>query len=393
MIGGDGGPAIAMGRTPDTPDGLLLWARTSGTQVGTLGASVEGLAVRPSRPLGTEADFSAASGDFAVGRYGKVLALGREGSRQVVALGAAGTQSLHVFKQLSPAANYVPGRVARVPTGVAAAIVDGHGTELMWAAGKKLRFHRIAAAADSVGLASSTSGTVFVVWTRNREVYGRWCSQRACRETIRLGPTRGSRRLSVAVSGPSAYVAWLSESVDEGQTTSGARVYLAKAAQSKRLGLRQLDTYDDRGKQYVAGPGVELLQGASRVPIVVWTGSMAQTHVIRASSVQADTSAVLSAPGQDSTLEATASTGDETSAVAWTSSTPGGSQATVYAALKPATATSFGPASQLSQNGGAIGNARPGVPSVALGIAQNGVATAAWISPTPGQQEIVVTHS
>lgn len=164
-------------------------------------------------------------------------------------------------------------------------------------------------------------------------------------------------------------VAWKTQRVNEGESSSPAIVRYATAAPGHGFGAQRTIETVDAGR-FVGAPGVRMTPESDGRTLIAWTGFEAGHFVVRAADFvdgHRATPQTLSPATEDAVLGDAAARADGEAIVVWRSGVLGadlapGASPTVFAAHRDAGLTSFGGPEQVSETGENVATA----PSAAL---------------------------
>jgi hypothetical protein len=223
---------------------------------------------------------------------------------------------------------------------------------------------RIAVSSKARGatVAVGPKGDVLVVWEDDHEIFARHIGPTARAGAVhRIGDGVQSQLQAAIDASGRLEVAWKTQRVSEGESSTPAIVRFATAAPGHGFGAqRTVETVgaSDTGR-FVGAPGVRLIAEANGSTLLAWTGFDASHFVVRATDVvggRRGAPQTLSPAGEDAVLGDAATGANGAAIVAWRSGVQGadpvpGATETVFASLREPGATAFGAAEQVSESG------------------------------------------
>jgi hypothetical protein len=223
---------------------------------------------------------------------------------------------------------------------------------------------RIAVSSKARGatVAVGPKGDVLVVWEDDHEIFARHIGPTARAGAVhRIGDGVQSQLQAAIDASGRLEVAWKTQRVSEGESSTPAIVRFATAAPGHGFGAqRTVETVgaSDTGR-FVGAPGVRLIAEANGSTLLAWTGFDASHFVVRATDVvggRRGAPQTLSPAGEDAVLGDAATVANGAAIVAWRSGVQGadpvpGATETVFASLREPGATAFGAAEQVSESG------------------------------------------
>jgi hypothetical protein len=223
---------------------------------------------------------------------------------------------------------------------------------------------RIAVSSKARGatVAVGPKGDVLVVWEDDHEIFVRHIGPTGRAGAVhRIGDGVQSQLQAAIDASGRLEVAWKTQRVSEGESSTPAIVRFATAAPGHGFGAqRTVETVgaSDTGR-FVGAPGVRLIAEANGSTLLAWTGFDASHFVVRATDVvggRRGAPQTLSPAGEDAVLGDAATGANGAAIVAWRSGVQGadpvpGATETVFASLREPGATAFGGAEQVSESG------------------------------------------
>jgi hypothetical protein len=211
-------------------------------------------------------------------------------------------------------------------------------------------------------VALGSRGDVLVVWEDNHRIYARHLGPSGHAGAVhRIGDGMQSELQAAVDDSSRLEVAWKTQRVGEGESSTPAIVRYATAAPGHGFGRqRMVESIGAVGTgRYVSAPGVRLVPQFHGRTLLAWTGFASGHFVVRAADVvdgHRGRPQTLSPATEDAVLGDAATRADGRAVVVWRSGVQGadsvpGAMPTVFASLRAAGGSSFGAPERVSDPG------------------------------------------